>query len=488
MAKVLLLSPLYLDTYGDFKNAAGRYFPLGLGYIASYLIKYGGHEVQIYEPEAQGLTIRSIAKIIETSNPDIVGITCSTANFTRAIELSKLCRSNSKAKVILGGVHVSAIPEFVMSENSDWIDCVVVSEGEVTMLELVEAYMRNSGLESIKGIVYKKQDKIFRNESRPYIEDLDTIPFPARQLIPQRLFFPNMHNARYRNCSTILTSRGCPFNCSFCAARIVSGTQYRMHSAEYVLEEMQMLKKDYKVKQLLITDDTFTINHPRLEKICKGMISKRLNLKWFCFAQVSTVNREMLRLMKKAGCYSIGFGLESSNEEILKRMGKPISAAVAKKTVKIANQLGFKTQTFYIVGSPGETRAQMLDTIKFSREVDSTLAFYNMLVPFPGTKEFNFFFSSVSLKDIDWDKFVAIGEDCVIKNSEVSGEDIEKIISKANVLYYANFGRLLHLLFHIRTFYEFINYFRGGIALCRQLSKWAKEKTNKVDITKTWNI
>ena len=481
MAKVLLLSPSYLDIYGNLKNAAGRYFPLGIGYIASYLIKYGGHEVQLYEPEAQGLTIHSITKIIETFNPDIVGITCSTANFTQAIELAKLCRSNSRAKIILGGVHVSAIPEFVMSENADWIDCVVVGEGEITMLELVDAYMHNSGLESIKGIVYKKQGKMFYNEKRPYIEDLDSIPFPARQLIPQHLFSPNMHNARYKTCLTILTSRGCPFNCSFCAARIVSGTKYRMHSAEYVLDEIQMLKKDYKARQLLITDDTFTVNHSRLEKICKGMIDKRLNLKWFCFAQVTTVNREILSLMKKAGCYSIGFGLESSNEDILKRMGKPISPAKAKKAVEIANQLGFKTQTFYIVGSPGETKKQMLDTIKFSREVNSTLAFYNMLVPFPGTKEFKFFFSAMPLKDINWAKFVAIGEDCVLKNSEISSQEIEKLIAKANMLYYANPGRLLNLLFHIRTFYEFINYLKGGIALSGQLAKWFGKQTNKSD-------
>lgn len=481
MAKVLLLSPAYIDIYGSLKNAAGRYFPLGLGYIASYLIKYGGHEVRLYETEAQGLTVSSIERIIKEFKPDVVGLTCSTANFTRAIELAKLCRKICTAKIVIGGVHVSAIPDFVMSENCDCLDCLVVGEGEKTMLEIVDAYQRNSGLESIKGIVYKKQDKIIRNEIRPFMEDLDGIPFPARHLIPQHLFFPNMHNARYRKCFTILTSRGCPFNCSFCAARIVSGTKYRMHSAEYVLDEMQILKKDYGARQLLITDDTFTVNHPRLEKICKGMIDKKLDLKWFCFAHVNTVNREILSLMKKAGCYNIGFGLESSNEEILKRMGKPISPAKSKETIKIANQLGFKTQTFYIVGSPGETRTQMLDTIKFSREVSSTLVFYNMLVPFPGTKDFKYFFSSVSLKDINWEKFVAIGEDCVLKNSEISAREIEKLISKANMLYYANPRRFLNLLFHIRTFYEFINYFKGGIALCGQIAKWFREKANKGD-------
>ena len=471
MAKVFLLAPPYTDIYGDLKNVAGRYFPLGIGYIASYLIKYGGHEVRLCEPEAQGLTIRGIEEIVKSFNPDIVGITCSTANFTRAIELAKLCRINSAAKIILGGVHASSIPEFVMSENCGCLDCVIVGEGEKTMAELVEAYQRNAGLESIKGIVYKKQGEIVRNEERPFIEDLDCIPFPARQLIPQRLFFPNLYNARHRNCLTILTSRGCPFNCSFCAARIVSGTRYRMHSAEYVLEEMQILKKDYKAKQLLIIDDAFTINHPRLEKICRGMIDKKLNLEWNCLSQVTAVNREILALMKKAGCYSIGFGLESSSMETLKKMGKPISPAKSKETVKIANQLGLKTQAFYIIGSPEETSAQMADTIKFSREVDSTLAFYNMLVPFPGTKDFDFFFSSVPLKNMEWEKFVSIGKDCVLKNSEVSAREIEKLINKANMLYYANPRRFFNILFHIRTFYEFINYLLGGIAFCRQIAK-----------------
>ena len=349
------------------------------------------------------------------------------------------------------------------------------------MLELVEAYQRDSGLESIKGIMYKKEDKIIRNEIRPFMEDLDSIPFPARQLIPQRLFFPNLHNARYRKCFTILTSRGCPFNCSFCAARIVSGTKYRMHSAEYVLDEMQMLKKDYGARQLLITDDTFTVDSLRLEKICKGMIDKKLNLKWFCFAHVNTVGREILSLMKKAGCYSIGFGLESSDEGILKRMGKPISPAKSKETVKIANQLGLKTQAFYIMGSPGETRAQMLNTIKYSQEVDSTLVFYNMLVPFPGTKEFSFFFSSTPLKNIKWEKFVAIGEDCILKNSEVSSGEIEKLISKASRLYYTSPRRIFNLLIHIRTLYEFINYFKGAIALCGQLTRWSLGNARTVD-------
>ncbi len=365
MAKVLLLSPPYLDLYGNLRKAAGRYFPLGIGYIASYLRKYGKHDVRMYEPEAQGLSQADIDRLVTEYAPDVIGITCATPNFSRAISLARLCKANSAAKVVIGGVHASAVPDFIMENYADCIDCVVIGEGEKTMLELVQAYANAKPIDNIAGIAHNREGKVVHTEKRPYIEDLDSLPYPARDLIPQNLFVPNMHNARYRNCLSILTSRGCPFNCSFCAARIVSGKKYRMHSAEYVLEEMAMLKKDYHARQLLITDDTFTINHDRLEKICRGMIERKLNLSWFCFSQVTTVNKEMLELMKKAGCYSIGFGIESADESILKKMGKPIKPAQARDTVRIANRVGLKTQAFYIIGSPDETEEQMKKTIDF---------------------------------------------------------------------------------------------------------------------------
>ncbi len=474
MAKILLLSPPYLDLYGELSRAAGRYFPLGLGYIASYLRKYGGHEVSIYEPEAQGLKHEDIKKIVKNSKADVIGLTCSTPNFTRAVELAKMCRDNSKARIVLGGVHATAIPEFIIKNYSDVFDCVVVGEGEITMLELVDAFKSNSHLKDIKGIVYKDNNRIVRTEMRPYIDDLNSLPFPARDLIPQNLFVPNSHNARYKNCITILTSRGCPFNCSFCAARLVSGVRYRMHSADYVLEEMEMLKRDYGARQLLITDDTFTINHERLIKICEGMIKRKFNLEWFCFSQVNVVNKELLTLMKKAGCYNIGFGVESADEEIRKRMGKNIRSSDVISAVHTANKLGIKTQTFYILGTPGETKQQMEKTIEFAKEVNSTLVFFNMLVPYPGTKDFDYYFSETPLEDIDWRNFVAIGEHCVLsKNTAVEPEEIEKIISKANLNYYTSPKRLFNVLRNIGSFYEFSNYCIGGFSFLKQIFKWA---------------
>ena len=474
MAKIILLSPPYIDLYGKLNKAAGRYFPLGLGYIASFLRKYGSHSVQIYEPEAQALSYTDLEKIIRDNAPDVVGLTCSTPNFFRAIRLARAVKNNSEAKIIIGGVHASALPEFIAENYPELIDCVVVGEGEITMLELVGAYENNESIEEIKGIVYRSGNKTIRSQTRPFIDELDSIPFPARDLIPQKLFMPNLHNARHRNCSTLLTSRGCPFNCSFCASRIVSGRKHRIHSAEYVLEEMQMLKTDFHVKQLLITDDTFTINHERLEKICRGMIDKKLGLEWFCFSQVTAVNREMLSIMKKAGCYKIGFGIESGNEEILKTMGKPIKPEKALEAVRLANKTGMKTQAFYIFGTPGETKQQMEETIQFAKKVGATLAFFNMLVPYPGTKDFQHFFSDTPLEQIEWERFVSVGEQCVLTNANVSPEEMEELIAKANLKYYLNPRIIANLLFHIRTFYEFSNYVKGGISLLKQILKWFK--------------
>jgi anaerobic magnesium-protoporphyrin IX monomethyl ester cyclase len=474
MAKVILISPPYIDLYGKLGKAAGRYFPLGLGYIAAYLRHYGHHDVLMYEPEAQGLTYDDLKSIMRRESPDVIGLTCSTPNFHRALELARLARENCKAKIVIGGVHASALPEFIIENYSDIIDCVVVGEGEITMLELVNAFQGNAGSETVKGIVFRKNGEIIRNEGRPFIMEMDSLPFPARDLIPHTLFKPNLHNARYKNCASVLTSRGCPFNCSFCASRIVSGKKYRMHSAEYVLEEIGMLKRDYGVRQLLITDDTFTINHERLEKICKGMIDRKFNLEWFCFSQVTAVNKEILTLMKKAGCYNIGFGVESSSPEILRRMGKPIKPERAQEAVSLANKAGLKTQAFYIFGMPGETREQMEDTIRFAKKVGSTLAFFNMLVPFPGTRDFEYFFKSVPLNTIAWENFVAIGESCVLKNASVPSKVIERLIAKANIQYYANPFRILSLLFHIRTFHEFSNYIKSGMSLFSQILRWLK--------------
>lgn len=472
MAKVMLISPPYIDLYGRLKWAAGRYFHLGVGYIAAYLRSQGNHTVSIYEMDSQGYSLDTIATVIKQKNPDIIGLTCATPNFIRAVELAKIAKRCSNAIVVLGGVHASALSEFIMGHYSEYIDFIVRGEGEITMLELANKFNSKENLNSIAGLVYKQNDKIVAANPRPFIERLDAIPFPARDLINPKIFMPNLHNARYRNCFSILTSRGCPFNCSFCASRLVSGDKYRTHSAEYVLDEMEMLKRAYGAEQLIITDDTFTINQERVEKICLGMIERKLNLAWFCFSQVNTVNKQLLQLMKRAGCYNIGFGIESGCERIREKIGKSISTGRALEIVRVANGMGIKTQTFFIFGFPGETFEEMQETIQFAKRISSTLVFFNMLVPYPGTREFEHYFSTVPLDKIQWEDFVAVGERCVLKYSNIPPELIENLLGNAYIQYYTHPLRLIRLLRHIKTGYEFANYLKAGMGLFSQVFAW----------------
>ena len=237
-----------------------------------------------------------------------------------------------------------------------------------------------------------------------------------------------------------------------------------------------MLKRDYGAQQVIFIDDTFTLDHPRLEAICRGMIDRRLGMEWFCFSQVTAVNRELLRLMQRAGCYSIGFGVESSDEAVLRAMDKPITPQHALAAVHLANELGIKTQAFYIFGFPGETIEKMQATAAFAKKVNSTLAFFNMLVPYPGTREFEHYFSGIPLDTISWENFVAVGEKCVLDRAAAAPHEIRRLVATATLQYYLHPKRLWRLARQIGTVHELISHLRAGFVLGRQVLRWFGRK------------
>ena len=474
MVRVLLISPPYVDLYGAFRTAAGLYFPLGLGYLASFLRKHGV-EVSLYEPEAQRLSGDTIREIFAKEQPDLVGITSATPNFFNAVKLARIAKAVCRAKVVLGGVHASALPSFIAEHYRDCFDFVVVGEGEYTLLELVRHIDAREVPLGVSGLCFWHEDRVVQTPARPLIQNLDTLPFPARDLIPQELFHPNMHNARYKRCVSMLTSRGCPFSCSFCASYLTMGKKYRTHSAEYVLEEMTLLKEKFGAQQLLITDDTFTIDRDRLVAICEGMIREKLNLKWFCFSQVTAVDEQVLPLMSQAGCYNIGFGVESGSPRVLRLMRKPIPLERCERAISLSNAQGLKTQAFFIFGTPGETTEEMEVTIDFALRLNPTLAFFNMLVPYPGTLDFRRLFKDVPLAEIDWRDFVAIGERSVINQFSGQKVTLEEMMRRAYSRFYLRPRQLLHIVRRINTLYEFTNYAKGGLGLFAQMAAWRRQ-------------
>lgn len=476
MIRVLLISPPYIDLYGGIKSAAGLYFPLGLGYLASFLRQHGV-EVSLYEPEAQRLNGDAIRGIFAREQPDVIGITSATPNFHNAIELAKTAKAVCGAKIVLGGIHASALPSFIAQRYRDYFDYVVVGEGEQTLLELVQHVQEREVPLGVSGLCFWHERRVVQTPPRPLIQNLDALPFPARDLIPQQLFHPNAHNTRYERCVAILTSRGCPFSCSFCASGLTMGKKYRIHSAEYVLEEMTLLKQKFGAQQLLITDDTFTIDKERLVAVCEGMIRRKLNLKWFCFSQVTAVDEHVLPLMRRAGCYNIGFGVESGSSRVLKLMGKSISLERCARAIALSNAQGLKTQAFFVFGTPGETTEEMEVTIDFALRLNPTLAFFNMLVPFPGTTDFQRLFGDVPLEEIDWQHFVAIGERSVINQFSGQKVTLEEMVRRANHRFYFRPRQLLHIARRIRTLREFTAYANGGFGLLAQMTAWGQRSS-----------
>lgn len=472
--KIILANSPYLDLYGPIKISAGRYFPLGIGYLASVLKKQG-YEVLFLDPEVQGLDAEGIKELFLKEKPDLVGISCVTPNFKQALRIASLAKKYSLATVVLGGVHASAVPKWILENNAD-IDTVVIGEGENTLLELCSHIENNRDVEwrKINGIAYRNGTDIVVNQPREFIEDLDSLPFPARELIDLRLYQPHPYVNRSKRSSTILTSRGCPNFCVFCASHVTMGYKFRYHSAEYVLDEIRYLHDKLGVNHLVINDDTFTINKKRIEKICDGIIKNNLKIDWYCFMRVNNVTRDLIRLMKRAGCSSIGFGVESGDKEILKGLKKGINIEQCRYAFKICNQERIKTLAFFVFGCPGDNANTIAKTVRLAKELKPTLAFFNMLIPYPGTEMFEKFYKDKIDDFGNLDDFVAIGPKASVEPINFTKRQMQNYIFRANLSFYSRPIQLWRILNKIESWGELKIHLNAGLGLALQMISWKK--------------
>lgn len=334
--------------------------PLGLGYLASVLLN-ANFDVQLIDGFDQRLT--SVAKRIQTYDPDLIGITCNTGIRCDSLHLAHMIKKwKPNSTVVLGGPHVTALPDQVLTHYPQ-VDYIIRGEGERTIVELAEKLSKKQDVDSILGISYADRNgKIHHNADRPFIEDLDTIPFPAWQYFDLDSYEPyedipeNLNKLRK---APVISTRGCPYNCSFCYSTFW-GRRYRFRSPRNVVEELRLLHDKYNVRYIRFFDDSFTVRAERVLEICRLIHESGLDLTWRCEARVDNVNREMLTQMAKAGCHLVEFGVESGSPLILKNIRKGITIDQIQSAFKMAKETGIQTKAFIMVGSPGET----LDTVK----------------------------------------------------------------------------------------------------------------------------
>ncbi len=366
--------------------------PLGIIYIGTVL-KNHGVDVELVPAELYNLSWREIARKIETEKPDVVGVTSTTENRFQAFKLLKIAKkARPQAWTVFGGPHASMAARDTL-QHLPYVDIVVRNEGEITTLEMVQALQASDpykNLEKVLGISFRTPDgRIVENPKRPYIKPLDLLPIPDRELIHFRDYGFSMEIPGKGRVPALnmMTSRGCPFNCNFCATPVNWGRAVRMHSVERVIQEIELGMKEYGIKAVWFYDDTFDANPKRLEKLCDIFIERKYNINWYAEVRVDILTKPLLEKMVRSGLYYLSFGVEAGSERVRKEIiRKNVDIEQVRRTIKWAKELGITPNPFFIFSHPTETWEEAQQTIRlieeFSEDCDISVSILHI---YPGT-------------------------------------------------------------------------------------------------------
>lgn len=385
MVDVLLVFPpfpAYLpsDPWGRHLSTLAP--PMGLLYLAGQLER-AGHTVRVLDGAFMNARGVSLREAIRSTQPRLVGISALTPNATNAPKVAAFVREcHPGVPIIVGGPHASFCYEEMLKTGV--FDCVVLFEGEETIMELVRYYFSGAGtLADVSGIAFREGKRVVTTGRRPFIRDLDSLAFPSRHLVNIR---------EYIHAGILLSSRGCPFECIFCAAAPLSGRWFRPRSVENVLAEVEECVERFSLRSLFFADDCFTVMHRRCEAICASLQEMGNPVRWTCEGRVDTVNRELLATMRAAGCVAIQYGVESGSERILKLVRKNITLEEIQQAVAWTVELGMKAVCSLQIGHPEDTPATIAETLAFARslramarEPGQVVTDFAITTPLPGT-------------------------------------------------------------------------------------------------------
>ncbi len=436
--------------------------PLGLAYIASNM-RENGLDIELVDCTF-GISPEELIGVLRKKDPDIIGFSLTTVNLRGLDEIIRKIRAFNKDVIIVaGGPHPSALPKETLEEYD--IDVVAVGEGEFTMVDIVKALEKKDDLSSVDGIYYKKKGKIKITKPRRPIEDLDSIPFPARDMLDMEKYLScSIGRSSWtvpRPSTTISASRGCPGRCTFCAARLVHGRRIRMRSPKNFADEIELLINDYKIRGLWFNDDTFTVSKKWVKDIFGEFHRRNFNLRWGCNTRVNTVDMELLKMMKSNGCRMISFGVESGVQDVLdKYVKKDVTLAQLKNAFKMASKVGIVTQGTFMVGIPGETVKDMKASLDFAKEIEPDSIQVSIATPLPGTEFVDLAEKIGTLELTDW-KMIDYMWHGVIRTKDFKPEDARKMQKLFLRHFYFRPKYLLTQLARIRSTDDLIQRIRG---------------------------
>lgn len=373
--RILLINAPH--TYNTVKRDPGD-FPLGLGYLGAVLLKEG-HLVKVLDLQTEEKSEGEVFNFIREYNPDLIGISALSTQFKHVEEMAKKIKSSRNTPIVLGGALATFNPELVLKHTP--VDICVIGEGEETLVDLVKNL---DNLSQVRGISYKNRGEIRTNEPREYIQNLDTIPFPAWDLfdIEKYATQPKFFEGYGKRSMQVITSRGCPFNCKYCSKTF---KRTRLRSIDSIIQEILVLKNKYNIEVIHFLDELVITSKKRAEELC-GKIQP-LKIKWQCQGRVNNVDLDILKKMKKAGCARIGYGIETGSQRILDNMNKNATVAMAEEALKNTRKAGLVPIIQMMFGYPGEDEESIRETIEFcKRNHIHPLNTFSITTAIPGAK------------------------------------------------------------------------------------------------------
>jgi len=460
--KILLINPpLPLST-----NLISKQYPLNIAYLGTYLEKRG-FDISFIDLNIEQLSSNQLRKLVLKINPQVVGITVMTATFNNscriAVDVKEIL---PEVMVIVGGSHVSALPEETL-KSCKAIDCVVVGEGEETFAEICERVKGNQSFAGANGVVYRANGSIKYEMPREFIKDLDTLPFPRRDYVDMRRY-KKSHVSRgfsrkYLNIAEMILSRGCPGECIFCATNVTWRNKIRFRSIQNILAEIEYCRQEFDANHFSFEDDSFSFNRHWVELLCVEL--KKEKITWNCNLRVDMVTPDLLKLMSESGCRKVQFGIESGSQKILNLIQKNTSLEQVEQAVEWANQakIRFIEGAFILGIHPDENLDDVLSTLQLIRRLKINLLMLSLACPFPGTKLYELVKNNSVYQEAKWEDFMFYGKSPVSVTKYLSGDQLVRLQRKAYTSFYLNPKLIWKTWNETRSLSEKCYWIRSGV-------------------------
>jgi anaerobic magnesium-protoporphyrin IX monomethyl ester cyclase len=433
--RILLVYPP--TRFCSYNSIGLRKPPLGLAYLAAVL--KDEHEVKIIDFDIEKTDWRHYPY----QAFDIVGISVETAKYPVSLRIARVAKDHG-ATVVMGGPHVSFLDGDAL--RSGVVDYVIRNEGERSFASLLKSLCGEIPIESVRGLSYLKDGEVIRAPDSPFIEDLDSLPFPARDLLQLHLYGTRIDG---RLTTTMMTSRGCPFACYFCSSAQLFGHRWRARSVESIFEEMELLHRKYGYSGISIMDDTFTLSVDRAIKLTEKLQKKGWDLVWSVLSHASVVvrNPDMFRKMAGAGLRSVFIGFESGNQQVLDAFRKRATVRESHEAMRILKENALKVTGSFIIGALNETREMIKETIAFAKRLDPDIAQFTILTPYPGTK----LYEQVTHRifSTDWEDYTCLHP--VLNLDHLSPGELKSLLAKAYLSFYGRPGKFIGNLGYLST-------------------------------------